>query len=1010
MSIFNRVFGDPNERELKQLRPIVNHINELADDMGKLDDDDLRGMTAELKQELDNGASLDDILPEAFAVVRETSDRVLGLRHFDEQLIGGIVLHQGKIAEMRTGEGKTLAATLPSYLNALTGHGVHVVTVNDYLANRDRDWMGRIHEFLGLSVGVILTTQNPQGPERKQAYQADITYGTNNEFGFDYLRDHMVPDLIFASQRELNYAIVDEVDNILIDEARTPLIISGQGEESVDLYTKFARLAPRLKEDDDYVIDAKTRTVAITDSGIDTIEKLLGVSNLYEDMELTRHLENALKAHALFKRDKDYIIGRGENNDREVLIVDEFTGRVLKGRRYSEGLHQALEAKENVPIQRENHTLATITFQNYFRLYHKLAGMTGTALTEAEEFHKIYKLDVVVIPTHRPVKRTDHPDLIYSGTEGKFRAVVEEIRDRHEAGQPVLVGTTAVETSEMLSESLDREGIKHSVLNAKQHAREAEVIAQAGRSGSVTIATNMAGRGTDIVLGGNPAGYVEDILRERDIDPEFATEGDRAEALEEATRRCNEDREKVIAVGGLYIIGTERHESRRIDNQLRGRSGRQGDPGESRFFVSLQDELMRRFNADRVAGIMGRIGMDEDTPIESRTVTAMLEQAQTKVEASNFDIRKNVVEYDDVIAAQRSVVYTDRRHILEHANMHDRILEMIEHEARRRVAEYTQPNLPEDWDLEALDKQLEPWGVAIPAEVLPDQINRLKRETLAQAVAEAAREKYEAKERDVIAAAEQHHAVQPGEVYMRQFERAVLLQVIDSLWRDHIDNLDVMRSGIGLRGLAQRDPLVEFKREAYLAFDKFKDNVERNVAEFALRAPVEITLPPPPEQALPSGMRTNADAIAQAGEGNALAERPRSNVSAAIAQAVAEASTPRGAISGLPLQAASAPNGSGARNGNGGQSGNNGANGKGASNTRRPVGQNGQGGRNGGQGQHRGPQSGGPGRSTAHGHAATGRVNGATGASGSSGANAKIGRNDPCYCGSGKKFKQCHGR
>ncbi len=889
MSIFNRMFGDPNERELKRIRPIVARINGLEPEMQALSDDDLRGMTAELKQELENGATLDDILPEAFAVVREASQRVIGMRHYDVQLIGGVVLHEGKIAEMRTGEGKTLVATLPSYLNALPGKGVHVITVNDYLAQRDRDWMGRIHEFLGLSVGVIVTTQDPQGPVRRAAYQADISYGTNNEFGFDYLRDHMVPDLSLMAQRELNYAIVDEVDNILIDEARTPLIISGQAEESVDLYVRFARLAPTLKEGDDYTIDAKTKTVAISEAGIDKVERRLGVKNIYEDMELTRHLENALKAHALFKRDKDYIV-----RDGEVLIVDEFTGRVLSGRRYSEGLHQALEAKEAVPIQRENHTLATITFQNYFRLYKKLAGMTGTALTEAEEFHKIYKLDVIVIPTHRPIMRVDQSDLIYSGEPGKFRAVVEEIRERHEAGQPVLVGTTSVENSEMLAEMLDAEGIPHSVLNAKQHAREAHVVAQAGRSGAVTIATNMAGRGTDIKLGGDPDEFVDEILRERDIDPEFATEEDRAEAMEEAKRRCDEDHERVVAAGGLYIIGTERHESRRIDNQLRGRSGRQGDPGESRFFVSLQDDLLRRMNADRVAGLLGRVGMDEDTPLESRTVTNLLEQAQSKVEAYNFDIRKNVVEYDDVIAAQREVVYSDRQAILERENMHDRILDMIEHEARRRVAEQTTANLPEEWDLETLDKQIEPWGIVIPPEVIPEQINRLKREALADAIAEAAREKYEEKERQVIAAAEEHHAVEPGAVFMRQFERAVLLQVIDSLWREHIDHLDVMRSGIGLRGLAQRDPLIEYKREAYAAFDNFKTEVEHNVAELAMRAPVQITLPPPPQPAQLPRTQTNAAALAAASgqEKGGLPQPARSRVSSAIAQAVAGAAGP----------------------------------------------------------------------------------------------------------------------
>jgi preprotein translocase subunit SecA len=984
MSFLTKVFGDPNERELKRIRPIVARVNDLEPEMQALSDDDLRGMTAEFKQELENGAGLDDILPEAFAVVREASRRVIGMRHYDVQVIGGVVLHEGKIAEMRTGEGKTLVATLPSYLNALPGKGVHVVTVNDYLAQRDRDWMGRIHEFLGLSVGVILTTQDPQGAERRAAYQADISYGTNNEFGFDYLRDHMVPDLSYMAQRDLNYAIVDEVDNILIDEARTPLIISGQAEESVDLYVRFARLAPVLKEDDDYVIDLKSKTVAITEAGIDKVERRLNVRNIYEDMDLTRHLENALKAHALFKRDKDYIV-----RDGEVLIVDEFTGRVLSGRRYSEGLHQALEAKEAVPIQRENHTLATITFQNYFRLYKKLAGMTGTALTEAEEFHKIYKLDVVVIPTNRPIMREDHPDLIYSSERGKFRAVVEEIRERHEAGQPVLVGTTSVENSELLSEMLDAEGIAHSVLNAKQHAREAHIVAQAGRSGAVTIATNMAGRGTDIVLGGNPDSFVEDILRERDIDPEFATEEDRAEALAEAKRRCDEDHELVVAAGGLYIIGTERHESRRIDNQLRGRSGRQGDPGESRFFVSLQDELLRRMNADRVAGVLSRIGMDDDTPLESRAVTGMLEQAQTKVEAYNFDARKNVVEYDDVIAAQRQVVYSDRRAVLERADMHDRILDMIEHEARRRVAEHTAGNLAEDWDLEALDKSIEPWGVVIPPEVIPDQVNRLKRETLADAIAEAAREKYEEKERQVVAAAEEHHAVEPGSFYMRQFERAVLLQVLDSLWREHIDHLDVMRSGIGLRGMAQRDPLVEYKREAYAAFDRFKSEVEHNVAELALRAPVQITLPAPSQPANLPKMRTNADALAAASgqEKGGLPQPARPRVSSAIAQAISESS------GAMPRPAAA--------NGTNGSNGAQGASGKpggkpAASGTRNTQGAQ-------GKGQRTGNNA--PGRSSGRGPAPV-----AAGASASGNARAKIGRNDPCYCGSGKKYKVCHGR
>ncbi|HEX6818759.1 MAG TPA: preprotein translocase subunit SecA [Ktedonobacterales bacterium] len=859
MSFFTKVLGDPNEREIRRLRPLVERINSLEDEMRAMSDDELRSLTGEFKQELERGATLDDLLPDAFAAVREASQRTLGMRHFDVQLIGGIVLHEGKIAEMRTGEGKTLVATLPSYLNALTGKGVHIITVNDYLASRDRDWMGKIHEFLGLSVGCILTTQIPQSPERRASYAADITYGTNNEFGFDYLRDNMVVDLTQAVQRPLNFAIVDEVDNILIDEARTPLIISGQAEESTELYERFARLVPRLKEEQDYTLDLKAKTVAINESGIDKMEKMLGVSNLYADMELTRHLENALKAHALFRLDKEYMV-----KDGEVLIVDEFTGRALVGRRYNEGLHQAIEAKEGVTIQRENRTLATITFQNYFRLYAKLAGMTGTAMTEAEEFNKIYKLDVVTIPTNVPVERLDNSDFIYKSEEGKYRAVVREIKERREEGQPVLVGTTSVENSEYLSQLLDLEGIPHNVLNAKQHAREAHIIAQAGRSGAVTIATNMAGRGTDIKLGGNPDEFVEQILRDRDIDPEFATEDDRAEALSLAKRRSDQDREKVVAAGGLYIIGTERHESRRIDNQLRGRSGRQGDPGESRFFVSLQDELMRRFGSDRVSGVMARLGMDDDMAIENKMVSGMLEQAQTKVEGANFDIRKNVVEYDDVIAKQREVVYADRRKVLEHADMHDRILEMLQHEVRRVVAQHTVANLPEDWDLDGLVAQFDLWGIHVPDEVFPEQLNRLKRDTLVAELTRLAEEAYAAKEAGVARAVTEYNAVESGEFYMRNFERQVVLHVVDTLWREHIDHLDVMRSSIGLRGVAQRDPLIEFKREAYEAFDRLKGDIEHLIAEYALRAPVNITIAAPPQEALPANLKTNAEAIAEA--------------------------------------------------------------------------------------------------------------------------------------------------
>jgi preprotein translocase subunit SecA len=970
MSILTRILGDPNEKELRKIRPIVEQINGLEDEMRAHSDDELRALTGDFKQELENGASLDDILPDAFAAVREASRRVRGMRHFDVQLIGGYVLHQGKIAEMRTGEGKTLVATLPSYLNALSGRGVHVVTVNDYLAQRDRDWMGKIHEFLGLSVGVILTTQQPYGSDRKSGYAADITYGTNNEFGFDYLRDHMVQDRSMCMQRELNFGIVDEVDNILIDEARTPLIISGQAEESAELYKTFAKLVPRLKAEDDYTIDEKTRTVAITEAGIDKVERMLGVKNIYDDMELTRQLENALKAHALFHREKEYIIRNGE-----VLIVDEFTGRVLAGRRYSEGLHQAIEAKEGVEIQRENRTLATITFQNYFRLYKKLAGMTGTAMTEAEEFNKIYKLDVVQIPTNKPVRREDHSDFIYRTEQGKFEAVVKEINERHEAGQPVLVGTTSVEVSEYLSEMLNRNGLDHNVLNAKQHAREAVVIAQAGRSGAITVATNMAGRGTDIVLGGNPEGFVEEFLRARDIDPEFATPEDREEALEEARRRCEKDRQRVLEAGGLYIIGTERHEARRIDNQLRGRSGRQGDPGESRFFLSLEDELMRRFGTDRAAGLMQKMGMDDDMPLEAALVSRLIDQAQTKVETYNFDIRKNVVDYDDVIAKQREIIYADRQAILDREDMHERCLDMIANEVRRVVEAHTGTGMPENWDLDGVVKQFDAWAIPIPDEVFPEQINRLRRETLINELIAVAHEAYARKEEAVVAAAKEHDFVESGEFYMRQFERMAMLQVVDHLWQDHIDHLDVMRSGIGLRGLAQRDPLNEFKTEGYRAFEELKLEIERHVVDLLFRASVPVAVKEPEPQAAPKNLRTNADAIAKL-SGQAK-DSGASSARAALPPAGAAANGNGRGPAGKP-----GTNGHGRHPGKSGKSGSTAkGNQPGASNVRQPGGVQRQ-----------------PVREAS------------ASAVGSSGANAKVGRNDPCPCGSGKKYKVCHGR
>jgi preprotein translocase subunit SecA len=1066
MNIITKIMGDPNERELKKIRPIVARINDLEPEIEALSDEELRGKTAEFRQILEDACKevrdeedrrartaevLDDLLPEAFAVVREAGKRAIGLRPFDVQVIGGIVLHQGKIAEMCTGEGKTLVATLPSYLNALPGEGVHVITVNDYLAKRDREWMGRIHEFLGLRVDVILTTQNPQGAERRAAYQADITYGTNNEFGFDYLRDNMAPDLAYCVQRPLNYAIVDEVDNILIDEARTPLIISGQAEESAELYIRFAKLVPRLKEEEDYLIDVKSRTVAILDSGIEKIERMLGVKNIYADMNLIRYLENALKAHAIFKRERDYIV-----KDNEVIIVDEFTGRQMVGRRYSEGLHQAIEAKEGVKVQQEMRTLATITFQNYFRLYHKLAGMTGTALTEAEEFNKIYKLDVVVIPTHRPMIREDLADLIYKTEEGKFNAVVAEIKARSMAGQPILVGTTSVELSEYLSGKLTRQGVEHNVLNAKFHEKEAHVIANAGRSGAVTIATNMAGRGTDILLGGNPAEFVNSILAEWDIDLDVATEEDRAEALEEAKKRCAEDRKRVLrveqlracqtleqhlqdiyaerkitpgkatdeqrqraeadakkrfarymrqwenavleeqgidpqmatdeqrksvakeadqrraeqyeqemAMRGLYIIGTERHEARRIDNQLRGRSGRQGDPGSSRFYLSLQDDLMRRFGTDRVSRLMDMVGMDDSVPIESPLASKFIEQAQTKIEGINFDIRKNVVEYDDVIAKQREVIYKDRRQILERANLRDRILGMLEAEVKRQIDLHTQGARPEDWDLDGLLAALKPW-FEVPDDIFPDNINSLRRQDLTESLLELALQAYEAKEARVRETFAEEGAEKADEI-MRAVERQMFLQVVDRLWMDHIDALDVLRSGIGLRAVAQRDPKVEFQREGFRMFEELKLNIQHGVVDQMMRVQISKRVEEAPKpKSLARNLRTNLDQIATA-SGQAKAD------------GVGMARAPK-------LLPAPATNGKAATNGHKGQ---------------KPQGVPAQ-----AQGAHpkpkqqsvpaeaRGPQP--PQKGAAKPQQQVDMRH--------------VGRNDPCPCGSGKKYKVCHGR
>jgi preprotein translocase subunit SecA len=709
---------DANERELKRLRRTAEQVSALEPEVKKLSNDELRAKTFEFKARLEKGESLDDILPEAFAVVREAAVRVLGQRHFDEQIMGGIVLHEGRIAEMKTGEGKTLAATLPAYLNALTGKGVHIVTVNDYLARRDAEWMGTVYKFLGLKVGVII--HGLDHTQRKAAYDADITYGTNNEFGFDYLRDNMVTSPDEMVQRELNYAIVDEVDSILIDEARTPLIISGQAEESTNLYEQFSRLVPKLKKEEDYTVDEKARAVSITDEGVRKVERMLGIDNLSDEsnIEVMHHLNQALRAHALMKRDRDYIV-----KDGQAIIVDEFTGRLMFGRRYSNGLHQAIEAKEGIKVERESLTLATITFQNYFRMYNKLAGMTGTAATEEEEFQKIYGLDVVVVPTHLPMIRTDYPDVVLKTEKAKFNAIVEEIERNHKTGQPILVGTISIEKSERLSEMLKRRGIRHQVLNAKHHEREAEIIAQAGRLGAVTIATNMAGRGTDIVLGGNPEYIAKQKLRAKGYSSEVVAEASELfptddeevlkarqeyqELLKEAKAECEGEHEKVIELGGLFVMGTERHESRRIDNQLRGRSGRQGDPGASKFYVSLEDDLMRLFGGEMITGIMDRLGWEEDMPIEHPRIARAIETAQKRVEGHNFDIRKQVLEYDDVMNKQREVIYSDRRKVVEGEGLKERILEMMSEVVGEILDVYANEQIfQEEWDLAALSDRL----------------------------------------------------------------------------------------------------------------------------------------------------------------------------------------------------------------------------------------------------------------------------------------------------------------
>jgi preprotein translocase subunit SecA len=839
-AILKAIFGTKHERDVKRMMPVVASVNALEPATQALDEAALRNKTDEFRKRLADGAGVDDVLPEAFAVCREAARRALGMRHFDVQLIGGMVLHQGKIAEMATGEGKTLVATLPAYLNALAGKGVHIVTVNDYLAKRDAQWMGPLFHALGLSVGVIqheasfrfdpsyatpdirLSALRPI--DRRAAYHCDITYGTNNEFGFDYLRDNMRFSLDELVQRHLHYAIVDEVDSILIDEARTPLIISGPAEESTELYYKIDRIIPKLRRaativegklseieeqrEGDFIVDEKSKAVSLTEQGIAACERLLNVDNLYDPQHITilHHVQQGLRAHALYRRDVDYVV-----KDGEVIIVDEFTGRMMPGRRWSDGLHQAVEAKEGVRIERENQTLATITFQNYFRMYEKLAGMTGTAETEAEEFGKIYKLDVTVIPTNRPLLRVNAPDVVYKTEREKFDAVAKDIIARHEKGQPVLVGTVSIEKSEAVSKLLKKRGVRHEVLNAKYHEREAEIVAQAGRAGAVTIATNMAGRGTDILLGGNPDFLSKEILRKRGLDPATASAEDRGSALAEARQITGPEHQRVVEVGGLHIVGTERHESRRVDNQLRGRSGRQGDPGSSHFYLSLEDDLLRIFGSQRIQRIMERLGMEEGEPIEHKLVTRAIATAQKRVENHNFEIRKHLLEYDDVMNKQREIIYGMRRQILEGESQADTVAEWIEDLVAGTLDGYaSEAAHVEDWDLGALAEALHrQFDVKIAPAQFEDVVSR---EGLQELVGEAVKQRYGEREREL------------GEELMRALERHEMLIVIDTQWKDHLLSIDHLKEGIGLRGYGQRDPLTEYKKEA---FDLFQDMVER---------------------------------------------------------------------------------------------------------------------------------------------------------------------------------------
>jgi preprotein translocase subunit SecA len=982
--VFQKLLRAGEGKILRRLSKIADAVESLADEIGALTDAELRAKTDEFKERYAEGESLDELLPEAFAVVREAATRTLGQRHYRVQLMGGAALHLGNIAEMKTGEGKTLTGVLPAYLNALAGDGVHVVTTNDYLASRDAEWMGRVHRFLGLTVGTIVSGQAP--PVRREQYLCDITHGTNNEFGFDYLRDNMAWSKADLVQRGHHFAIVDEVDSILIDEARTPLIISGPAETSAKWYGEFARMAPLLKRDVHYEVEEGKRTVAITEEGVEFVEDQLGIDNLYEaaNTPLIGYLNNSLKAKELFHKDQQYIVSNGE-----VLIVDEFTGRVLAGRRYNEGMHQAIEAKEKVQIKDENQTLATITLQNYFRLYEKLSGMTGTASTEAAELHQTYKLGVVPIPTNRPMVREDRSDVIYKTEKAKFDSVVEDIAERHEAGQPVLAGTASVEKSEILSKYLLRRGIPHEVLNAKNHAREAAIIAQAGRLGAVTVATNMAGRGTDIVLGGNPEFIADETLRARGLSPTETPEEYEAawdDTLEEARTQVKAEHEQVVEAGGLYVLGTERHESRRIDNQLRGRSGRQGDPGESRFYLSLGDDLMRRFNGPMLESMMTTLRVPDDQPIESKMVSRAIRSAQTQVEQQNFEVRKDVLKYDEVLNRQRTVIYDERRKVLEGADLHVQIQSMVDDVIGAYVDGATETGYSEDWDLELLWtglKALYPVGLdrsELLERVAEGDQSALSADVLKQELLD-----------DVHRAYEEREAALGSEV-MRELERRVLLSVLDRKWREHLYEMDYLRAGIHLRAMANRDPVVEYQREGYDMFNAMLDGIKEESVGFLFNLEVK-TKEEQDAEARAKRDEAEAAALAAAQEGTArVLARQAAEAAAAKAPAAPAKEQPKAAAQGTARKGGKAPAAAAAP----------------VAETPKPSGTGPQLAVKGLDEARRGTEQlqysaptldGSPKESGAAKAAKTATVTGSK----------EPARNAPCPCGSGKKYKFCHG-